>query len=121
MLRELEIEIEEDDEDLGQNYNMPAGEHCEYDVDEYSDYGDEEEEEFGQELEEEDENVDLNNYKGIYFNEDPGRKFQDEVTGAHFRFDDMSNRLNKLKVLLCQVDSAGLKPKEDSGPISANK
>lgn len=32
---------------------------------------------------------DMDNFKGIYFNEEPGRKWHDPVTGAHFNFDDM--------------------------------
>ena len=45
------------------------------------------------------EDIDLENYKGIYFNDDPGRKFQDELTGAHFEFSDMCGRLDKLRTL----------------------
>lgn len=33
--------------------------------------------------------IDHNNYKGIYVNDEPGQKFTDPETGAHFRFDDM--------------------------------
>lgn len=42
------------------------------------------EEEGGGEQEE-----DLNNYKGIYFNDDPSTKYQDPLTGAHFDYSDM--------------------------------
>ncbi len=41
--------------------------------------------------------TDLNNYKGIYANDDSGQKFTDELTGAHFRFEDMCRRLSHLK------------------------
>ena len=40
-------------------------------------------------------NVDLANYKGIYYN-DQNQKYQDEVTGAHFNYHDMCRRLNEL-------------------------
>ena len=53
----------------------------------------------GDDLEEDEEDIDLENYKGIYFNDDPGRKFQDELTGAHFEFSDMCGRLDKLRTL----------------------
>jgi hypothetical protein len=33
--------------------------------------------------------IDPNNYKGIYYEDDPGGKWQDPVTGAHFKFTDM--------------------------------
>lgn len=36
---------------------------------------------------------DLINYKGIYFNDEPGQKQTDPETGAHFRFRDMCRRL----------------------------
>lgn len=38
---------------------------------------------------------DLINYKGIYFNDDPGQKFTDPETGAHFEYKDMCRRLNR--------------------------
>jgi hypothetical protein len=36
-----------------------------------------------------DEDFDINNYKGIYFNDEPGSKFTDPITGAHFEYNDM--------------------------------
>ena len=51
----------------------------------------------GDDIEEDEEDLDLENYKGIYFNDDPGRKFQDEVNGAHFEYNDMCGRLGKLR------------------------
>ena len=36
---------------------------------------------------------DLMNYKGIYFNDDPNSKFTCPETGAHFQFRDMCQRL----------------------------
>ena len=38
-------------------------------------------------------NIDFNNYKGMFYNDQPGTKYQDPVTGAHFEFRDMCNRL----------------------------
>ena len=52
-----------------------------------NDYG---EESYGEEDDDGDEDeIDVNNYKGIYFNEEPGSKFQCPETGAHFRYDDI--------------------------------
>ena len=44
----------------------------------------------------EDDIEDINNYKGIYFNDDPSTKFQDPLTGAHFDYADMVQRLKFL-------------------------
>lgn len=40
--------------------------------------------------------IDFQNYKGMFYNDDSGTKYQDEVTGAHFEYRDMCKRLNKL-------------------------
>lgn len=40
---------------------------------------------------------DLNNYKGIFFNDDPSSKYQDPETGAHFSFKDICTRLRTLQ------------------------
>lgn len=37
------------------------------------------------------------NYKGIYFDDDSGEKYQCPETGAHFEYIDMYRRLNKIK------------------------
>ena len=37
--------------------------------------------------------VDLNNFKGIYYNDD-NKKFQDDDTGAHFEFLDLCKRIH---------------------------
>lgn len=37
--------------------------------------------------------VDHNNYKGIYIDEEPGAKFQDPETGAHFEYNEIYNKL----------------------------
>ena len=41
--------------------------------------------------------VDLINYKGIYFDDDSGEKYQCPETGAHFEYYDMYRRLNRVK------------------------
>ena len=41
--------------------------------------------------------LDFNNFKGIYFDEDPNRKYQDPDTGCHFEYNDLCKRLGKLK------------------------
>ena len=49
-------------------------------------------------------NLDFDNFKGIYFDEDPNRKFQDPDTGCHFEYNDLCKRLAKLKVLRKKLD-----------------
>jgi sugar lactone lactonase YvrE len=39
---------------------------------------------------------DFDNFKGIYFG-DKHEKYQDPVTGCHFRYDDLCARMRKLK------------------------
>ena len=41
--------------------------------------------------------VDLNNYKGIYF-EDDNEKFQCPDTGAHFKFEDLCQRMERIRI-----------------------
>ena len=41
-------------------------------------------------------NLDFNNFKGIYFG-DKTEKFQDPVTGCHFEYYDLCKRLSNLK------------------------
>jgi len=36
------------------------------------------------------------NYKGIYFNDDPNSKYTCPITGAHFEFRDMCQRMKKV-------------------------
>ena len=56
-------------------------------------------------------NLDFDNFKGIYFNEDPNRKYQDPDTGCHFMYSDLCKRLNKLKDLRKKLDEQlGLPP-----------
>ena len=49
--------------------------------------------------------TDLNNYKGIYFNTD-NEKYTCPVTGAHFRFADLCNRLEPIRILREQLFAA---------------
>jgi|DEB0MinimDraft_12_1074336.scaffolds.fasta_scaffold314233_1 hypothetical protein len=42
---------------------------------------------------------DLINYKGIYFDDDSGEKYQCPETGAHFEYLDMYRRLKKISVV----------------------
>lgn len=62
---------------------------------------------------EENDTVALNNYKGIYANDDNTQKYQCPVTGAHFEVKDLCRRL--IKVIEIR------KPNEDQiyGPPTA--
>ena len=40
--------------------------------------------------------VDFDNFKGIYFGEKT-EKYQDPETGCHFRYEDLCQRMNKLR------------------------
>jgi hypothetical protein len=48
--------------------------------------------------------IDFQNFKGIYFNDDPNRKYQDPETGSHFEYFDLCKRLSKLKELRKKID-----------------
>lgn len=48
--------------------------------------------------------MDLNNYKGIYANEDAGVKYTCPVTGAHFEFKDLCKRINRLADRRAEMD-----------------
>jgi len=41
--------------------------------------------------------VDLNNYKGIYFDDD-NEKYQCPRTGAHFKFEDLCQRMERIRI-----------------------
>ena len=43
-------------------------------------------------------NVDFANYKGIYAEEDTDQKYTCPVTGAHFEFNDLCRRMNKIQL-----------------------
>ena len=52
-------------------------------------------------------NIDYNNYKGIFFGEEnPSTKYQCPETGAHFDYKDIVKRLNKLSKELVWNESA---------------
>ena len=40
---------------------------------------------------------DYDNYKGIYYEEEPSEKYQDPITGAHFDYNVICERLESLK------------------------
>lgn len=40
--------------------------------------------------------IDYNNYKGIYANDESGQKYQCPETGAHFEFNDLCRRMGKI-------------------------
>ncbi len=48
--------------------------------------------------------LDFDNFKGIYFNDDPNRKYQDPETGCHFEYIDLCKRLISLKKLRKEID-----------------
>ena len=48
--------------------------------------------------------IDFQNFKGIYFNDDPNRKYQDPETGCHFEYGDLCKRMLKLKELRKKID-----------------
>ena len=48
--------------------------------------------------------VDFNNFKGIYFQDDPNKKYTDPETGAHFEYFDLCKRMAKLKELRKKID-----------------
>jgi len=55
--------------------------------------------------------IDFNNFKGIYIDEDPNRKYQDPETGCHFEYYDLCKRMAKLKTLRKKLDEQlGLPP-----------
>lgn len=62
-------------------------------------------------------NIDFNDFKGIYFDDDPNRKFQDPVTGCHFEYYDLCKRMVKLKSLRKKLDAQlGLPPETPEEP-----
>lgn len=48
--------------------------------------------------------VDLINYKGIYFDDDSGQKYQCPDSGAHFEYLDMFRRLKRIAATRDQSD-----------------
>eukprot|EP00826_Nyctotherus_ovalis_P003818 TRINITY_DN10786_c0_g1_i6.p1 TRINITY_DN10786_c0_g1~~TRINITY_DN10786_c0_g1_i6.p1 ORF type:complete len:228 (-),score=51.92 TRINITY_DN10786_c0_g1_i6:636-1319(-) len=55
----------------------------------------------------------LNNYKGVFYNQDTGEKYQDKVTGAHFEYFDMVLRLKKLQREIGNVIMDNIHTKQD--------
>ena len=49
-------------------------------------------------------NIDFNDFKGIYFDDDPNNKFLDPETGTHFEYHDLCKRMVKLKALRKKLD-----------------
>ena len=49
--------------------------------------------------------IDFENFKGIYINDDPNTKYTDPKTGCHFKYNDLCNRLVKLKALRKKLDA----------------
>ena len=41
--------------------------------------------------------IDLNNYKGIYFDDD-NEKYSCPETGAHFKFEDLCRRIDRIRL-----------------------
>ncbi len=63
-------------------------------------------------------NIDFNNYKGMFFQDDPGQKYQDEETGAHFEYRDMCRRLDRLRHERADPDPAPVPAVADSHHFS---
>lgn len=61
------------------------------------------------------ENIDFANYKGIYAEDESEQKYTCPVTGAHFEFNDISRRLNKV---LAYRESLEKKEKQDAAKLS---
>lgn len=50
-------------------------------------------------------NIDFQNYKGIFYNEGQGQNYEDPETGAHFEYYDMCERLQMIQGKLGNVHS----------------
>ena len=66
-------------------------------------------------------NIDFNGFKGIYFDDDPNRKFQDPDTGCHFEYYDLCKRMVKLKQLRKKLDVQLGLPPESPQPEHAGR
>ena len=71
-----------------------------YDIDEESEEDGDEQNRIDSDVDD----IDFQNFKGIYFNDDPNRKYQDPETGAHFEYFDLCKRMVKLKELRKKID-----------------
>jgi hypothetical protein len=56
--------------------------------------------------------MNLNNYKGIYFEEETEKYFCPK-TGAHFRFEDICNLLERIRLARAELESAKTIPKRE--------
>lgn len=65
--------------------------------------------------------LDFNNFKGIYFNDDPNRKYQDPDTGCHFEYNDLCRRMVELKALRRDIDKELGLPITPDPPVEAAK
>ena len=64
-----------------------------------------------------DEDIDFNNFKGVYFNDDPNRKYIDPDTGCHFEYNDLVRRLVDLQALRKMIDKElGILPTPPTEP-----
>ena len=68
--------------------------------------------------------VDLNNYKGIYFDDD-NEKYQCPETGAHFKFEDLCARMERIRIKRgdpkIEFDAQGNKVHVKSVALAGNK
>ena len=66
----------------------------------------------------------MNNYKGIYFDDD-NEKYTCPVTGAHFKFEDLYARIERIRIKrgesLVEYDSNGNKVQVKNVALIANK
>jgi len=63
--------------------------------------------------------IDFNNYKGMFYNDEPGNKFQDEKTGAHFEYHDMCRRLLRAQKELMHFNRPVVEYEDDSEDIDS--
>ncbi len=56
----------------------------------------------------ESDNVDFANYKGIYAEEDTETKYTCPHTGAHFEFNDLCKRMNKIQLMRKRMEEQEL-------------
>lgn len=62
----------------------------------------------------------LTNYKGFFY-DNPGQKYQDEVTGAHFEYFDMCLRLKRLRKQITIERSADVSDSKEDPALSKAK
>lgn len=86
-----------------QNYNrrahteMPTEQCDAYDLNNLPDNeNDDQAQAAGMPVGEDVDDIDFQNYKGIYANDESGQKYQCPETGAHFEFRDLSRRMQRI-------------------------